>query len=140
MGPEGISLNGAALRWDDVRSARFVDKSSDAALIVTVAFATTAGEHKVTWTAATKKNQEPILRTVGYLWDAASAMVGPRLRRQAVEAVQAGRSLEVAELLLFRAGVAHPRHPERVIGWSELQDAQVVIQEIVLAGGPGPSR
>lgn len=132
-----ISLNGAALRWAEITAVRFVDKSSDTTLAVRVVVATAAGEHKVTWTAWTGKKKEPILQAVGYLWDAVSAMVGPRLRRQAIEAVQAGRSVEVAELVLSPAGVAHRRHPDRVIAWSDLQDAQVADKEIVVTGAAG---
>lgn len=104
---------------------------------MTVAVATPAGEHKVTRSTSTRKNQEPILRAVGYLWDATSAMAGPRLHRQAIEPVQSGGDVEVADLVLLPAGVANARHPEWVIGWSGLQDVQVDGQEIVLCGADG---
>ncbi|MBW3614215.1 MAG: M48 family metallopeptidase [Actinobacteria bacterium] len=138
LSDEAISFKDATVRWDDVESVRFPIKSTDSGFSVTVTYTTIDGrEHKATCTGLTRKTSDVIARAAGYLWEATRAMAGPRLVRDVVEAVRAGGTVEVADLMLSPAGVAHRRNPQHVIPWRDLRDPQAAGQEIQLAGLAG---
>ncbi|MBW3650573.1 MAG: M48 family metallopeptidase [Actinobacteria bacterium] len=138
LSDEAISFKDATVRWDDVESARFPFKSTESGFSVTIAYTTIDGrEHKATCTGLTRKTSDVIARASGYLWEATRAMAGPRLASQMAEAVRAGETVQVADLVLSPAGVAHKRHPQHVIPWRDLRDPQYAGKEVQLAGLAG---
>lgn len=125
IGEHWIAFDGQVAGYDDIASVSMkIESGFELRMVVKIGLS--SGKRLKLAVGGTGADGKAAIESAfGYLWDLFRYRVGPRLRADAVAALEAGGEAQVGPLTLARAGITSKPTGRQQVPWARIHDAVI---------------